>query len=111
MGLKTHSYSVDDLGLTIPIAYAKITDITIDPDGNANAVFAIQQSREEVNTSRPLEEKRITCQIDKTLPIYEQIYNTAKVFMFKDWEDDIVVDVVVPEPDYIEDETKESEVE
>ena len=31
--------------------------------------------------------------------------------MFKDWEDDIVVDIVVPEPDYIEDETKESEVE
>ena len=109
MGLKTHSYPISGFDLILPIAYAKITNITIDAEGNANAVFSIQQSREKVSSSEPLEEKTLECVINKELPIYEQIYKVSKIMMFKDWEDDIVVDVVEElEPDY---EEIESEVE
>ena len=94
MGLKSHSYRVEEFGLTIPLAYAKITDIVIDAHGNASATFAIQQSRDKINTTAPLEEKRLDCVINKDLPIYEQLYNISKIMMFKDWEDDIVVDIV-----------------
>lgn len=115
MGLKSHSYRVEEFGLTIPLAYAKITDIVIDAHGNASATFAIQQSRDKVDTTAPLEEKRLDCVINKDLPIYEQIYNISKIMMFKNWEDDIVVDVVEElTPEYaeptIKEEEKESEI-
>lgn len=111
MGLKTTNYKVEDYNLILPTAYAKITNIEITPDGDASATFAIQQTREDVDNNTPLAELRLDCRIDKKLPIYEQIYTISKIFMFKDWEDDIVVEVKEITPDYIEDEIKEGEVE
>ena len=116
MGLKTTNYKLQQYDLVLSDAYAKITDIMIDHAGNATATFAIQQSRDAVSKSAPLMEVRLDCKINKDLPIYEQIYTLSKVFMFKDWEDDIVEEVEVIEPDYIEEEIKpeekiESEVE
>lgn len=111
MGLKTTNYKVEDYNLVLPTAYAKITNIEITPDGDASATFAIQQTREDVDNNTPLAELCLDCRIDKTLPIYEQIYTISKLFMFKNWEDDIVVEVKEITPDYIENETKEGEVE
>ena len=76
--------------MTLPNAYAKITNLTIDAEGNAIATFSVQQTRESINNNKSIEEKILHCQIDKSLPIYEQIYNTAKNFIFKNWKDDIV---------------------
>lgn len=111
MGLKTTNYKVQQYDLVLSDAYAKITDITIDHAGNATATFAIQQSRDAVSKSAPLMEMRLDCKINKDLPVYEQIYTLSKVFMFKDWEDDIVEEVEVIEPDYIEEEASETEEE
>lgn len=109
MGLKTTNYKVQQFNLVLSEAYAKITDVIIDPKGNATATFAIQQSRDAVDHSAPLTKMRLNCQIDKDLPIYEQIYKTSKIMMFKDWEDDIVEEIEVIEPDYVEEEEKEEE--
>ena len=104
MGLKTTNYKVEDYNLVLPTAYAKITNIEISPDGDAFTTFAIQQTREDISNNKPLIELRLDCKIDKSLPIYEQIYTFSKAIMFKDWEDDIVEEVETIEPDYIEEE-------
>ena len=104
MGLKTTNYKVEDYNLVLPTAYAKITNIEISPDGDAFTTFAIQQTREDISNNKPLIELRLDCKIDKSLPIYEQIYTISKAIMFKNWEDDIVEEVEVIETDYIEEE-------
>lgn len=110
MGLKTKSYKVEDYNLTLPNAYAKITNVVIDKDGNATATFSIQQTREAAMNSAPLSVHNLDCKINKNLPIYEQIYAISKIFMFNGWEDDIVVEL--PEeviPEYLPEEEKEIE--
>lgn len=114
MGLKTRAYKVEGYDLTLPSAYAKITNVVIDKEGNATATFFIQQSREATMNSTPLVIQNLDCKIDKNLPIYEQIYATSKIFMFKGWEDDIVVELpeeVIPEylPPEKEKETEHTE--
>ena len=106
MGLKTTNYKVEDYNLVLPTAYAKITNIEISPDGDAFTTFAIQQTREDISNNKPLIELRLDCKINKSLPIYEQIYTLSKAFMFKDWEDDIVEEI---KPDYIEEEIPKTE--
>lgn len=106
MGLKTTNYKVEDYNLVLPTAYAKITNIEISPDGDAFTTFAIQQTREDISNNKPLIELRLDCKIDKSLPIYEQIYTLSKTIMFKNWEDDIVEEI---KPDYIEEEIPKTE--
>lgn len=89
MGLKTTNYLIQEKGITIDTAYAKIGSIYI--NGNkATANFAIQQSREQTESLDALEYKSVSCVIDKEKPLHEQMYVKAKEEVFKDWEDDIV---------------------
>ena len=90
MGLKTTNYEVKDLGITVPTAYAQVTSLFIDKAGNAYADFSIQQNRDDIGTKEAFTKESISCTIDKTQPIYTQVYNNAKETIFKDWEDDIV---------------------
>lgn len=90
MGLKTTSYEVKDLGITVPTAYAQVTSLFVDKAGNAYADFSIQQKRDDIGTKEAFVKESISCTIDKTQPIYMQVYNKAKEEIFNDWEDDIV---------------------
>jgi hypothetical protein len=75
----------------LPTAYAQITHISLNAEGIANAIFVVQQNRDMISTSQPVETKHIRCLIDKEQPIYAQVYIQAKTELFEGWEDDIVV--------------------
>lgn len=90
MGLKTTNYEIKDLGITVPTAYAQVTSLFIGKDGRAYADFSIQQNREDVGTKDAFTKERVNCTVDKTQPIYTQVYNKAKETIFEGWEDDIV---------------------
>ena len=90
MGLKTTNYEIKDLGITVPDAYAQITSIFADKNGKAYADFSIQQNREDVGIKSPFARVSLSCDIDKTQPLYTQLYNKAKEDVFAGWEDDIV---------------------
>lgn len=90
MGFIRKDYEVKDIGITIPSAYAKITNINIGEDGVVYSMFDIQQTREDIGVKDSLETISFKTPIDKTQPIYAQVYIAAKEELFKDWEDDIV---------------------
>ena len=90
MGLKKTNYTVQEIGLTIPEAYAQIVATSVDKAGKAYAVFAVQQSRGDIGKFTPLETVAITHMVDKEKPLHEQMYVKAKEEIFKDWEDDII---------------------
>ena len=90
MGLKTTNYEIKDLGITVPTAYAQVTSLFVDKDSNAYADFSIQQNREDIGNKEAFATESINCVIDKTQPIYTQVYNKAKTTIFEGWEDDIV---------------------
>jgi hypothetical protein len=89
MGFKKKDYELTNLGLKLSEAYAQISDINCDLEGNCNALFKIQSTRDNMS-KEALENVFVSCKINKTLPIYEQVYNQAKLENFIDWEDDIV---------------------
>ena len=90
MGFKTKNYEVKELNITIDNAYAKISNLTITNKGVAYAIFNVQQDREATENLEPLEVISYSCEVDKTLPVHEQVYLKAKEDIFKDWEDDII---------------------
>lgn len=90
MGLKTTNYKIDDLGITVPEAYAQITMLSINKNGHATAEFSIQQSRDDIGAKGALSRQVISGEIDKTSHVYPQMYAMAKEKYFTDWEDDIV---------------------
>ena len=96
MGLKTTNYEVKDFGITIPEAYARLTNININVDGEAFGTFEIHQTRENLIENYPLERIHVNYVIDKDLPVHNQIYVKAKEELFPGWEDDIVKEISIP---------------
>ena len=90
MGLKKTNYTIQEISITVPEAYAQIITTSVDKDGKAYAVFAIQQSRGDIDKFTPLETIAITHIVNKQEPLHEQMYIKAKEEIFTDWEDDIV---------------------
>ena len=90
MGLKTANYNVSSLGVTLDAAYAIISDLYVDKQGNGKAVFEIQQSRENAIGLSPLESIDVNFTADKTGAIYTQAYAAGKTQKFAGWQDDIV---------------------
>lgn len=90
MGLKTTNYTVPEINITIPTAYAQITYLDININGEAHAIFDVQQTRDDIKENKSLESFDLFTTIDKSLPVYEQLYTKAKEYKFIDWEDDIV---------------------
>ena len=89
MGLKTTNYTVESLGITVPEAYAKIKNLSVNEEGIAIAQFFIQQTREDMNLD-PFKIENFRVKIDKDLPIFSQVYIASKEALFHGWEDDIV---------------------
>ena len=90
MGLKTTNYTIEEYGITVPQAYARISDVHIAIDGKCTATFEVQQTRNDIGEKRALDRVYFDCEIDKEQPIYKQVYENAKAEIFTDWEDDIV---------------------
>lgn len=90
MGLKTTNYQIKDLGISIPEAYARLTNININVDGEAFGTFEVHQTREDLIENKPLERIHVNYVIDKKLPLHKQMYEKAKEELFIDWEDDII---------------------
>lgn len=89
MGLKKDSYKIEKLNITITPAYAMVGKIEIENDA-AIAEIKIHKTREDLEKYEALETINITCNIERNLSVYEQIYVKAKEDIFKDWQDDIV---------------------
>ena len=90
MGFIRSNYEIKELGISIPSAYARITSMHISGEGKAYAKFSIQQTRDAISTKDSLETVSFATTIDKTQPIFRQIYVAAKEELFNDWEDDII---------------------
>ena len=96
MGLKTTNYEIKSKGITVPEAYAKIIQLTVSENGACHANFKIQQTRDSMSLLA-LDNVNVICEINKSLPLYEQVYIAAKESHFPGWEDDIVEDDTVVE--------------
>lgn len=90
MGLKTTNYEAKNFGIILPTAYARLTNVSVDLNGEVFGMFEIHQTRDDISSKSPIERKNINCIIDKDLPIHKQVYEIAKEEIFSDWEDDIV---------------------
>ena len=90
MGFIKKNHEIKDMGIILPDAYAQIGNLSVGIDGHATAIFLIQQSRENITNKDSFDTVVYRCSIDKTLPIYKQVYEKAKLDIFVDWEDDIV---------------------
>ena len=89
MGLKKDSYKIEKLNITITPAYAMVGKIEIEND-TAIAEMKIHKTREDLEKYEALETINITCNIERNLSVYEQIYVKAKEDMFLGCEDDII---------------------
>ena len=76
MGLKTTNYTVTSLGITLPQAYAAITNLSIDGDV-CRAAFAIQTTREAVFSLKPVAVKHISFKYDRSRSLMTQAYENA----------------------------------
>ena len=92
MGLKTTNYEVKNFGITLSQAYARLSNINVDINGDAFGVFEIHQTREDSldAAKSAIQREGFNCVIDKDLPLHKQVYEKAKEKLFIDWEDDIV---------------------
>jgi hypothetical protein len=90
MGFIKTDYEIDNMGITLPKAYAQITRLSVNIDGSATAIFAIQKDRESIVEKEHIDTISFRCNIDKDLPVYKQVYEKAKEEIFTTWENDIV---------------------
>lgn len=104
MGLKKTNYEVRDYGITLPEAYAVITNMSIRGD-EGRAEFSIQATRDSAFNLLSYERRVIDFKYtDRTKNPYVVAYQAAKEtrtgnefgvekeyqMPFHDWEDDIV---------------------
>ena len=89
MGLKTTNYNVASFGVMLDTAYAIISELYADKQGNGKAVFEVQQSRENAIGLLPIETVEVNFAVDKTGSLYEQAYAAGKAQVFSAWQDDI----------------------
>lgn len=103
MGLKTTNYTIEELGLTIPEAYAFIRNLYVCGE-NATAEFVIQANREKAINLAPLKTVTLEFKVIRDENPYYTAYNFAKsvitekcgnhVFTnempFFGWQDDFV---------------------
>lgn len=90
MGFIKTNHVIENLGITLPNAYAQISHLSVDINGNASVIFTIQQSREDVSSKDGIDNIVYRCAINKDLPTHKQVYEQAKVDLFSDWNDDII---------------------
>lgn len=82
MGLKKQNYESKKLGITLPEAYAYITDFKLKESGGktyGRAIFAIQTSREACVSKAPIEEVVLeSIELDRSKNVLAQAYEKMK---------------------------------
>lgn len=78
MGLKTYNYKSKSLGITLPEAYAVLTNLIIQKDNRARAIFAIQTSREAVETLNAVDTADVFFVWDRKTDPAKMAYEKAK---------------------------------
>ena len=78
MGLKTTNYVSKSTGLTLPEAYAVLTNLIIETDNRARAIFAIQASRENAKNYKAIDKVEIYFTWDRKSNPVVMAYETAK---------------------------------
>lgn len=91
MGLKKRNYEVEKIGITLPLAYAQVREISI-YENECNATIFIHKDRESIEKFAPIETKTLCFKFDRNQNLLEQIYAKAKEIYFGNWEDDIVTE-------------------
>ena len=78
MGLKTTNYVSKSTGLTLPEAYAVLTNLIIETDNSARAIFAIQASRENAKNYKAIDKVEVNFYWDRKTDPAKMAYETAK---------------------------------
>ena len=78
MGLKTTNYVSKSTGLTLPEAYAVLTNLIIETDNRSRAIFAVQASRENAKNYKALDKVEIYFIWDRKSNPVVMAYETAK---------------------------------
>ena len=78
MGLKTTNYVSKSTGLVLPEAYAVLTNLIIETDNRARAIFAVQASREATKRYKALDKVEVHFTWDRKSNPVVQAYETAK---------------------------------
>lgn len=109
MGLKITNYESKKLGITLPNAYALITELKM-ANGYGSAEFSIQTSREAAMTLPAIEKVRIDFAVNRNESLMVTAYKKATErhehkeidpetglettvvsgMFFKDWTDDLI---------------------
>ena len=106
MGLKKTNHTIEELGLTLPNAYATIRTLNIYGD-NGTAEFVVQSTRENCFKLQPLKTVFVEFDVNRNENPYVTAYNKAKsIFTYKKgehtmmqempfygWEDDYHYDI------------------
>lgn len=102
MGLKTTNYTIKELGITLPNAYALLKDIKV-VDNRGVATFNVQSTRETATELKPIETVAVEFVFDRTENPVETAYKAVKGTR-EDWiydeEKDCYVKQPVPQPLY-----------
>lgn len=77
MGLKTNNYTIEEFGITLPTAYALLSDLKIS-DNWATASFKVQLDREKAKTLNPIKKVSINFKFVRNENPVETAYNLAK---------------------------------
>ena len=77
MGLKTTNYQVEELGITLPTAYALLKEIKIQNEW-VTAIFVIQKDRATANALKPIEMVQVRFKFVRNENPVETAYNLVK---------------------------------
>ena len=79
MGLKTTNYVSKSTGLVLPEAYAVLTNLIVESNNSARAIFAVQASRENAQVYRALDKVDVFFMWDRKTDPATMAYEAAKV--------------------------------
>ena len=77
MGLKTKNYTIEEIGITLPEAYAVIKNLWVEGD-RGNAEFAIQANRDNAFALEPIKRIHIPFTVNRNESPYKTAYTVAK---------------------------------
>ena len=79
MGLITTNYVTKKTGMPMATAYAKLRTLVMEANDTFRATFAIQSSREKLDSYDPVEIVSVSGKItDRSIPLQKIAYETAK---------------------------------
>jgi hypothetical protein len=78
MGLKTTNYVSKSTGIVLPEAYAVLTNLIVETDNRARAIFAVQASRKNAQSYQALDKVEVRFTWDRKTDPAKMAYEVAK---------------------------------